>query len=206
MKELVSIPVTVCHLPLVAGLISVSPPAAAGDWHVESVVSVATGDLDGDGARDAALLVAPDPDGTDDHALIVLRGTGFDEGAMEPWLSYPNAVWGGSGMMVGNRPSVDFTASGSLLLKSGNEAIGRNRWNQTVTLAWRDNDLLVAGFTYGFHDTLDLDANGGCDINILTGNGISTDNGRDSRVSLGSQRLELSAWIAAGAPILCPDG
>jgi len=206
MKIAASIPVTACHLALVTGLTLASPPAAADDWPVSRIVSVATGDLDGDGARDAALLVAPDPDGTDDHALVVLRGTGFDEGAMEPWLSYPNAAWGGTGLVVGNRPSVDFTASGSLMLTSGNAAIGRNRWNQTVTLAWRDERLLVAGFTYSFYDTLDPDANGGCDVNILTGNGVSTDNGRESRVSLDGQRLELGTWLAAGAPILCPDG
>lgn len=206
MKNAASIPITACHLALIVGIGLPPQPALADDWPVSQIVSVATGDLDGDGARDAALLVAPDADSTDDHALIVLRGTGFDEGAMEPWLSFADAAWGGTGMMVGNRPSVDFTDAGSLLLKSGNEAIGRNRWFQTVTLAWRDETLLVAGFTYSFYDTLDPEANGGCDINILTGSGISTANGRDSDVSLGAQRLELGDWLAAGAPILCPDG
>lgn len=206
MKNAASIPITACHLALVVGIGLPPQPALADDWPVSRIVSVATGDLDGDGARDAALLVAPDADSTDDHALIVLRGTGFDEGAMEPWLSFDDAAWGGTGMVVGNRPSVNFTGAGSLLLKSGNGAIGRDRWFQTVTLAWRDEALLVAGFTYSFYDTLDPDANGGCDINILTGSGISTDNGRDSAVSRRAQRLELGDWLSAGAPILCPDG
>lgn len=206
MRSAVSIPVTACHLALLAGVALAPHPAFAFDWPVSRVVSVATGDLDGDGARDAALLVAPDPDATDDHALIILRGTGFDEGAMEPWLSYRNAAWGGTGVVVGNRPSVDFTGSGSLLLKSGNSAVGRDRWFQTVTLAWRDDRLLVAGFSYSFYDTLDPEANGGCDINMLTGKGVSTDNGRQIDVSVGAQRLELGDWLSAGSPILCPDG
>ncbi|WP_424992333.1 hypothetical protein [Oceaniradius stylonematis] len=205
MRNAASIPVTTCHLTLVAGIGLAPFPAAAGDWPVDRIVSVATGDLDADGARDAALLVAPDPDGTDDHALIILRGTGFDEGAMEPWLSFPDAAWGGGGMMVGNRPSVDFAASGSLLLKSGNEAIGRNRWNQTVTLAWRDETLLIAGFTHSFYDTLDPDANGGCDINVLTGKGIVREETTETAVSLSPQRLTLEQWLAQGSPSLCPD-
>jgi hypothetical protein len=202
--------VTVRYLTLFVALFA-AVPVQAGTLEavaLDRIVSVASGDLDGDGAIDAALLIAPGEDEAhDDHALVLLRGTGLDEGALQPWRVYADAAWGGlPGGMVGNRPAVAFTDAGSLQLISKNEAIGRSRWYQTVTLAWRDGDLLVAGFTYDHRDTLDLDAAGGCDVNVFTGRGVVREETTETTVSLEPRRLPLDQWLAQGSPTLCPDG
>ncbi|MBB1248103.1 hypothetical protein [Rhizobium sp. G21] len=62
--------------------------------------------------------------------------------------------------------------NGSLAVHTRNDAIGRNRWSQTLTLAYRNKALLVAGFSYEWRDTLEPDNAGRCDINILTGKGF----------------------------------
>jgi hypothetical protein len=55
-----------------------------------------------------------------------------------------------------------------------NESIGRDRWRQTLTVAWRDDTFVLAGFTYSWYDTLDPEKSGTCDVNLLTGKGERT--------------------------------
>jgi len=52
-----------------------------------------------------------------------------------------------------------------------NESIGRDRWRQTLTIAWRDGAFMLAGFTCSWHDTPDLANSGTCDVNLLNGKG-----------------------------------
>lgn len=70
--------------------------------------------------------------------------------------------------------------SGSLQLVSENIAIGRHRWEQRLTIVYRDEQFVIGGYTYSFYDTLATDDNGDiksgkCDINLLTGRGIIDD-------------------------------
>lgn len=55
---------------------------------------------------------------------------------------------------------------------SQNYGIGRNRWEQTLTLAYREGAFVLAGFTYNWYDSLDLENSGTCDVNLLTGKGV----------------------------------
>ena len=48
-------------------------------------------------------------------------------------------------------------------------ALGRDRWHQTLTLAYRNNTFVVAGYTYESVDTLAPDDGHSCDYNVLTG-------------------------------------
>ncbi len=52
-----------------------------------------------------------------------------------------------------------------------NESIGRDRWHQTLTVAWRGNAFVLAGYTYEWYDTLNVSENGKCDANLLNGKG-----------------------------------
>jgi len=79
----------------------------------------------------------------------------------------PALVW--QGQMFGTQPSLDVNARGSLLIHSQNDAIGRNRWRETITVAYREGQFVVAGYTYTSRDTLDLDNTTSCDMNFLTG-------------------------------------
>ena len=87
-------------------------------------------------------------------------------------------VWGSS-IMFGQEPSVSTRENGSLMISSQNSSIGRERWAEDLTVIYRQDQFLVAGYSYSHYDTLDPDASGGCDLNLLTGKGVV--NGKDIR-------------------------
>jgi len=74
----------------------------------------------------------------------------------------------------GQQPELTLADNGSVLLTSMNEAVGRNRWHLTLTIAYRDGGYIVAGITYDSYDTLDLEAFASCDLNLLTGRGFAS--------------------------------
>lgn len=110
------------------------------------------------------VLVASDtvPDRAD---MIILRDW-RTEPASEPLLIARSAAFNGS--MWGMEPSLDVTEDGSLRLSSQQTGLGRYPWFQTLTIAYRDERFVLAGFTY---TTYDRGAGGGmqCDVNLLTG-------------------------------------
>ncbi|MEM7068911.1 MAG: hypothetical protein AAF478_08505 [Pseudomonadota bacterium] len=67
--------------------------------------------------------------------------------------------------------------AGNLQVISQNSAIGRHRWEQILTIVYRNEQFIVGGYTYSYYDTLEVDENGEvltgeCDVNLLTGKGI----------------------------------
>lgn len=143
------------------------PALAIAENKVEPyrVLSVVTADWNGDGRKDRALLVGNPEAAT--ASLYIYLGTreGFD--AVE---FIPAFVWSGS--MWGQQPGLTVSESGSLLVHSLNIGMGRNRWEQTLTIAYRDARFVVAGFTFQYHDSLDPEDHGFCDLNLLTGRGV----------------------------------
>lgn len=133
---------------------AVALPAAA-----QQIGPVVQSDLNGDGRVERFYLLDTG-DGTVD-LLIENTGGGV--------IFAENIAWLGG---IGQQPELDVAANGSVRLTSMNEAIGRNRWSQTLTIAFRQGTYRVAGFTYAWRDTLDLDAWGSCDLNLLNGRGI----------------------------------
>lgn len=160
------------------------------------IISVATGDIDRDGKPDAAMIIAPDDDAYDDNAVAVYLADS-QEGTVSLKTYIPNFVWGSNGPMFGNRPSIAINASGSILVNSHNEAIGRNRWSQTLTLVVRDSRLLVAGYTYNSYDTLENDNYSACDLNVLTGNGTKNRGETATTISMPGKRIDAVDWLAA---------
>ena len=49
--------------------------------------------------------------------------------------------------------------------------MGRNRFARTLTVSFRKGAYVVTGFTYSYRDTLDPEAGGSCDYNLITGRG-----------------------------------
>ena len=74
-------------------------------------------------------------------------------------------------VMAGRATSIEALPNGSILITSHNDSIGRDRWEQKLTIAYRNFDFVVAGYTYSSYDTLDLDNTINCDFNVLTGKG-----------------------------------
>ena len=145
---------------------------AQGEGNVlnpSELFSVTTGDCNADNADDAVLITNKNQEQfdvlfyvTDEHQRLQLH------------TYVPDMVWGSS-VMFGQEPAVSVRQNGSLLLTSQNSAIGRHRWEQGVTIAFRDSKFKVLGFSYIHYDTLDNDAYGSCDLNLATGRGVVDD-------------------------------
>ena len=92
--------------------------------------------------------------------------------------------------MSGQEPSITALSNGSIAVNSQNSAIGRDRWEQTLTLAFRNNHFVVAGYTYNHHDTLDLSNSLTCDYNVLTGRVKRN----DASLKVAPKFLTIEAW------------
>ena len=136
------------------------------------IVFAATGDWDKDGSSDLAMLVAP-VEGTDeDHAVYIYLNDG-DTDRLKLKTVVPNKVWGDL-TMAGRAPSITALENGSILITTHNDSVGRDRWEQKLTVAYRNFDFVVAGYTYTSYDTLDPNNSAECDFNVLTGKGKSS--------------------------------
>jgi hypothetical protein len=116
-------------------------------------------DLDRDGKREAYRI----RDGREGMVDLVVAEGGRERVA-------PGVAW--TGGMAGQQPELSVSPAGSVVLTSKNEGIGRDRWRLALTIAHRDGELRVAGITYDWTDTLDVQAGWGrCDLNLLSGRG-----------------------------------
>jgi len=154
-------------------LLSLTTTARAEDAIAPGrIIDAAIGDWNKDGKPDLALLVAPSPDDQADNPIgihIYLRDD--EHSLLKLAASAPNKIWGSvePGGIVGQEPSISALPNGSIAIVSQNDAIGRDRWTQTLTLAYRNNNFVVAGYTYDSRDTLEPDNSHSCDYNVLTG-------------------------------------
>jgi hypothetical protein len=162
------------------GATSALAETAAYD-RVLSAVTLSFGD---NGAPDRAVLVDNFDSGADLYIYRDLSDAKTDK-PMQPALVKKAVAFNGG--MFGSRPSLDTNAKGSLIIKSENDAVGRSRWNQTMTVVFRNHEYLIAGISYAARDTLDPNASGFCDINYLTGKG--TRNGKPIEAKFSAIRL-----------------
>ncbi len=139
------------------------PGQAAETISASDVAGFASGPLEGEAFAYRAVLVD-----VEDGADLYL----YTEDTEGRHLAAHAAgiVWRGA--MFGQRPWLEVSENGSLKLISGNESMGRGRWRQTLTIAYRDNRFLVAGYTLDTWDTLDPKLTGSCDVNLLTGKAV----------------------------------
>lgn len=155
-----------------------------------AIAGAVTSPVDGDINRFRVILVETE-EGAD---LYVFTDAG------EGWKQVAHAkdmVWRGG--MYGQEPWMEATEHGSLKIYSENSAVGRNRWEQVLTIAYRNGVFRVAGYTYSYYDTLDPDANGQCDVNLLTGKGVL--NGKNFKTSLSA--LPVQDWTMDTRPPEC---
>jgi hypothetical protein len=168
------------------------------------IVAAATGDWNKDDRQDLVLLTRGDPD-------MDLRFFIQDEKQfLKPVAVARNKVWGNAGpdSMVGQEPDIKALPNGSIQVITRNDTIGRDRWSQTLTLAYRNSDFAVAGFTYSWYDTLNLDSIGNCDLNVLTGKGkASLPDGKggfkDVKVSVAPAFVPIQEWSDESAVKTC---
>ena len=159
-------------------------PARAEPSGYERVISTVTLSFGDDGSTDRAVLVDNFDAGADLYIFRSIEDAKPDS-PMNPTLVKKAAAWNGA--MWGSRPSLDTNAKNSLIVKSQNDAIGRDRWSETLTIVYRGHEYLVAGLTYESHDNLDPRAGGSCDFNFLSGKGVR--NGKPVEIKSGVVRL-----------------
>jgi hypothetical protein len=154
---------------LTAALTVAAGFAAADEIDPAKIIGGATGDWNRDGDADLALLVAPPAQGDDIGIYLYLRDK--DHALLKLAVQAPGKVWGNASLdgMFGQDPSVEALPSGSIAVHSQNSGMGRDRWEQTLTIAYRNEQFVVAGYTFSHYDTLNTDDAGACDYNVLTG-------------------------------------
>ena len=157
-----------------------------------AVAGTETVPVDGDIFRFRAVLAETDEGG--DLYIYTDAGEGWKLA-----VEADNIVWRGG--MYGQEPWLEATEHGSLKLYSENSAIGRNRWEQILTIAYRGGAFVVAGFTYSYYDTLDPDAGGICDVNLLTGKGEHK--GKPFKTSFNA--LPVQEWTMDTRPPECVE-
>jgi hypothetical protein len=175
---------------LTAVLSAASVSAAAEQIDPGKIIGGATGDWNHDGEADLALLVAPPAQGDDIGIYIYLRDK--DHALLTLATQALGKVWGNGTLdgMFGQDPSIEPLPSGSLAVHSQNSGIGRDRWEQTLTLAYRNEQFVVAGYTFSHYDTLDTNDTGACDYNVLTGK--VTRDGNASKID--AKAISIAEW------------
>lgn len=160
----------------------------------ENVLSVVTADWNNDGSFDRALLIASETESDQADLWIYLSDS---SGNMQLATLKKNTVWRGA--MWGTQPTLDITGHESLAIISANDAIGRNRWNQKLTVVYRDKAFAVAGYTHTDRDTLTPDPGSSCDVNFLTGKGI-----KDNKpFKISTKTIALESWSEKSIPQMC---
>ncbi len=171
-------------------------PLHAGAQGFQDVLSAVTLDFNNDAKQDRAVLVR-NKDEVADLYLYLAKDVPTPEPVMALALTKKSVVY--SGTMWGQSPSLDVSAKGSLLIKSGNESIGRNRWLQTLTVVYRNKEFVIAGITYASRDTLEAGNDVSCDLNLLTGKGLRNGRPIDAKLT----PILLADWSDEKLPKEC---
>lgn len=172
--------------------------ALAGSLDTNAFVSAATGDWNKDEMQDLVLMTRGE-EGTMDVSFFLLDK---DYQYLKLVDVARGKVWGTASPdgFVGQAPSISALPNGSIQIYSHNDAAGRSRWEQTLTIAYRNSDFVVAGFTYKYYDTLDENGSGECDLNVLTGKGKANlaNGARKVAISVGPKFIPLKDWPEDG--------
>ena len=193
-------------------------PAVCAEPVRQVVLSSIAVDFDDDGRMDRAELVVINPASADvDFGSTELYMVGeservdlvltFDAASGKPTfvkkkIVDPEIVFGVAPLESKDKGSVSVTSCyGCGAMKS---------WQQTLTIAYRRDQFVVAGLIRGWEWGTHLaDGNvkvilGDCDINYLTGKGKASNDFRDAKpVRMKFKRTKLADWSDAKVPKVC---
>lgn len=130
---------------------------------------------DRNGCETAVLLTSQQDDLTADLVIFTDRREGNDQ-TVETVMLARSMVF--NGWAFGQSPSLEASGN-SLRVNSEQTGIGRYGWEQTLTLAWRDGTVTLAGITHAAFDRATL-RNMRCDVNLLSGDWEYTFNDGDA--------------------------
>jgi len=161
-------------VPALAAAQDTSVPAKPGD-----LIAALSGDWNGDGLPDAATLTQNDSDAAD---LTIYLGDAVY--GLKPALTLTRVVFSGQG--GGQTPSLAALSPSAFSLHQEQIGFGRTPWASTFSIAWRDGQFTVSGYSYQYYDRIDPESQGACDVNLLTGGYEIT---LDSQTKKGQQDL-----------------
>lgn len=163
---------------LLIGLALLLPGAALAE-PIESrkIIAAITGDWNGDGATDLAMIVETEPsDPMDMHFFLgdaehaFLRPAEIVHGQINgEWNGYDRPGYESSD----TEPQLTALPNGSIRLRIPALPVGSERTDRTLVIAYRDDAFIVAGFAYEFENYLRENTAAGCQYNVLTGKGES---------------------------------
>ncbi len=158
---------TIKYLGLLISLLSGTARALPADTlpsplEDSPVLSIAAADWNGDKLTDSAVLIKSE----DQADLYVYLGNA--DGEMVLNLYKKHLVW--SGALAGTTAYLKTDPkTGLLSIYAENDAIGRDRWHQQLTLEYKNNAFLVSGLIYDSVDTLKPDAGIRCEVDFAQG-------------------------------------
>lgn len=163
-----------------------------------------TRDWSGDGLKERVVLAeVENPDSFPTLDLFIYREDPEQFGFIEI-VRIPDIAW--QGRMWGTHATMEITDAGSIQITSGNEAIGRGRWHEILTIAYRDETFRLAGFYNDWYDTLELDDSGTCDLNLLNGEAeVIVNGGEMQKLSHSIPPLPLELWSLMEVREFCAE-
>jgi hypothetical protein len=157
-------------------------------------ISAVTFDWNKDARPDRAVLIDVPEQNSEDADLYIYLSKNNE---MQLYTHLKAAAW--QGKASGTQPSLRLGPKGALQILSQNTAIGRDRWERTVTLSYRKGAFVVSGLTMRSYDALNPKNSHRCDINLLTGRGLVD----KKRLRLKPKATIVAHWTEDLIPAAC---
>ena len=183
---------------LLALPVSAFAQAAPANISPGKVVSATSGAWTNDGSQGRAVLI-DDPDNASVD-LAIYTGDSANPGQTLKLAAFAHDI-ASSGNMDGNTAELRQNRKGALQVYSENTAVGRDKWERTMTLAFRGGHFVVAGLTLSDYDDLNPNSGLSCDINYLSG--VAKKGKKTLKVTSGG--IPVEKWTEDMIPKACQD-
>ncbi|NSX56673.1 hypothetical protein [Parasulfitobacter algicola] len=167
-------------IPMIIGL-------SVWQAQAQDMLLMVQSDLNEDGiVEDITLLY----DENSDSADLKIQSAG------QPDIIARNIAW--VGQFMEQKPFLERLEDGSILVVSLNEAIHRIRWSISLELGYDDGRYVVTRYVYTYRDTLDLDNNGSCQLDLISGQGIRWTNDVPKDIQTTMRAIPVMKWGTSG--------
>ncbi|PWJ94754.1 hypothetical protein C8D77_1011440 [Mesorhizobium loti] len=200
--------------PLLALAFLLPTMALAEPIETRKIITAVTGDFNGDGAVDLAMVVETEPGHPMDVHFFLrdkehnyLKPVEIVHGQiLGEWNNYDHPGNENSD----TEPELTMLPNGSIKFYLPAMEIGSERTDMTLTIAWRNGAFIVAGFAYDHYDYMEENAESACEYNVLTGKGTSSEKQPDGStkhktVSVEGQTIAFKDWTPGTTFTACGE-
>ncbi|AZO44383.1 hypothetical protein EJ076_26435 [Mesorhizobium sp. M7D.F.Ca.US.005.01.1.1] len=200
--------------PLLALAFLLPTMALAEPIETRKIITAVTGDFNGDGAVDLAMVVETEPGHPMDVHFFLrdkehnyLKPVEIVHGQiLGEWNNYDRPGNENSD----TEPELTMLPNGSIKFYLPAMEIGSERTDMTLTIAWRNGAFIVAGFAYDHYDYMEENAESACEYNVLTGKGTSSEkqpggSTKHKTVSVEGQTIAFKDWTPGTTFTACGD-